>query len=277
MGKLYKNKKWLQAKFKELKYAQRIGKEIGVSGDTIEYWRRKFNILKENDNQANRKYTLNENYFSVIDNEDKAYWLGFIMADGCVTKSQPNKPYNRFEINLKIEDFSHLEKLNKLMEYNKPLITKSVSSRGHISEICQLRVNSAKLCADLMKHDICPNKTGKECIPESVPKELLRHFLRGFFDGDGTLYSDEKNLYCSICGSSKHMIDQVKELVKEELDIDLYINERKEYSVPFYITGTKSQQNVKLFLDYIYKDANIYLDRKYNKYLSHYAPLSGDA
>ena len=60
MEKLYKNKEWLQAKFKELKYAQRIGKEIGVSGDTIEYWRRKFNILKENDNQANRKYTLNE-------------------------------------------------------------------------------------------------------------------------------------------------------------------------------------------------------------------------
>lgn len=82
--KLYKNKEWLQQKFKDLKYAQTIGKEIGVSGDTIEYWRKKFDIPKQNDNQARRKYKYNQDYFNEINTEEKAYWLGFIMADVCI-------------------------------------------------------------------------------------------------------------------------------------------------------------------------------------------------
>ena len=275
--KLYKNKEWLQEKFKELKYAQTIGKEIGVSGDTIEYWRKKFNIPKQNDNQANRKYFFNEDYFKKIDTEEKAYWLGFIMADGCISKNNSNNPYNRLEINLKIEDIGHLEKFNKSIASNKPIVSKEVNSRGHISTICQIRLNSKRLCEDLILNSVIPNKTGKEIIPNTISNELVRHFIRGYFDGDGCLYKSNKEnkLYCSICSSSIDLIKQLKTIMEDNKIIP-YINERKNYNVPFFIIGTKNQNYVKTFLDYLYKDATIYLDRKYQLYLSHYAPLNGD-
>lgn len=272
--KLYKNKQWLQDKFNELKYAQTIGKEIGVSGDTIEYWRKKFDIPKQNDNQSRRKYNYNQVFFEKIDTEEKAYWLGFIMADGCITRNDKNKPYNRLDINLKIEDISHLEKFNYSIQSNQPIKIKKVNSKGHISTTCSLRLNSKKICEDLITKDVVPNKTGKETIPD-IPKELIKHFIRGFFDGDGCIYKQDKYLNCSMCSSSKKIIHQLKDIL-ESLNIKPYINEYKNYSIPFFIIGTKKQSSVKIFLDYIYKDSNIYLERKYHLYLSHFAPLDGD-
>lgn len=272
--KLYKDKEWLQEKFNELKYAQTIGKEIGVSGDTIEYWRKKFGIPKQNDNQARRKYKYNQDFFEVIDTEEKAYWLGFIMADGCINRNDSSKPYNRVEINLKIDDIKHLEKFNNSIDSTHPIKTKEVNSKNHISLMCSLRLNTKKMCDDLIKLGVTPNKTSKEVIPK-IQNDLIRHFVRGYFDGDGCLYKQGEKLNCSICSSSENLIYQIKEIMIS-LGIKPYIEERNNYSVPFFIIGTKKQSSVKTFLDYIYKDSTIYLDRKYHFYLSHFAPLDGD-
>ena len=262
----YKNKEWLEEKFKTLKYAKTIGDSIGVSDDCIEYWREKFNIEKCEDS-AVRKYFYNQKYFENIDNEEKAYWLGFIMADGAITKSNKDGIDNRLSIVLKSNDINHLKKFQKSIESNQPIKIKNVNSKGHISEICELRFNSIKLCEDLKKYGITSNKTGKEIIPD-IKKDLIKYFIRGFFDGDGCLYQYKKYLNVSICSASYNLISQIKDIMIS-IGIHPYIENRSDKK-EFYVIGTKKQSSVKNFLDYIYKNSTIYLDRKYEKYLIFY-------
>lgn len=267
--KLYQNKEWLENKFRELKYAQTIGKEIAVSGDVIEYWRKKFNIPKLNDNQGHRKYFYNQDYFKVIDSEEKAYWLGFIMADGAITKNCKNGIDNRLSIILKLSDIEHLKKFQKSIESNQKIITKTVTSKGHSSEICELRFNSKIICDDLMRFGVTSNKTGKELIP-SLSEELVHHFIRGFFDGDGCIYRNGKYLNASVCSASITFINQLKDVLNK-LTIKPYIEDRCKNGKSFYVIGTKKQLYVKIFLDYMYKDSTIYLERKYEKYINFYS------
>lgn len=267
MNKPYKNKEWLQKQYDTIFFSQTIGKNIGVSGDTIEYWRKKHGIEKPKAQYPkNRKYYFDEDYFETIDTEHKAYWLGFLMADGCVSKtSKCDKNPNRISINLKKEDKSHLEKFkNDLKAINTNLKHKTANSKGHTSETVELRLSSVKMATDLINHNVTPRKTGQEIIPK-ISNELIKHFVRGFFDGDGCIYRNNKYLCFSICSASKRLIDQLKSIFNS-IGVECYIEERTEYSIPFYVLGTKNQKNIKLLFEYLYNNATIYLNRKYDKF-----------
>lgn len=279
MSKLYKNKEWLEKAIKENDNNKQIGEQIGVSGDTISYWRKKFGLPKSQaESNVNRTYSINKEYFDVIDTEHKAYWLGFIMADGCICKTESKGKYNRLCFTIKDTDINLLELFQIDLESNYPIKIKININKKLDFEttICELRISSAYLVNSLMKHGISPNKTGKENIPNSVPKELIRHFIRGFFDGDGCIASTKK---LSIGCSSKLIIKQINQHINSELNINFSIHERTEYSVPFFLIDSNHYKNNKIFLDYIYNNASVYLDRKYKIYLNMYcqsAPLYSD-
>lgn len=268
--KLYKSKEWLEQQFKEIGNNVQIGQLCGVSGDTIEYWRKKFNIPKsEQGKQVRRKRRLNQDFFNTIDTEEKAYWLGFAMADGCITRTEANGPYNRFCFCLKGDDISHLEKLNKSLDADYPIKTKTNINKKLDFEttICEIRISSRILCDNLIRNGVVPNKTGKEILPDTVPQELIKHFIRGFFDGDGCLAKTKK---IDFSCSSKFIIDSIHDYFKKELDIDFHIYKSDDYSIPFYRMESNHYKNNKIVLDHLYKDATIYLDRKYNLYLDLY-------
>ena len=266
----YKAKEWLQKMFEINGNKTQIAKICNVSDDTIEYWRKKFNIKKSNKGlQATRTHKLNQNYFEEIDTEHKAYWLGFIMADGCITRTSKNGAYNRLDICLKNSDIQILNDLQKDLESDYPIKIKNNINKKMDFEttICELRISSKKLVDDLIKNGISPNKTGKEILPKTIPKELVPHFIRGYFDGDGSI---TVNKSFRVCSSSQEILISFNDFFDNVLGFDFAIYEVKKYKVPFFVIDSNNNEKNKKVLDLIYKGSTIYLDRKYKRYVNMY-------
>lgn len=211
-----------------------------------------------------RRYKVNDHYFDEINTEHKAYWLGFLMADGCVVRTDSHKTYNRLEVNLKSSDYMHLKKLNNSLNANYPIkiFNKTNKTLDFDYSIARLRITSSILVSDLIKNNITPNKTGKEIIPNTVPKKLIKHFIRGFLDGDGTITVNKTSGFCS---SSITIIEEINNFIYKELNMKCNILKSND-NVPIYTISYSSKKS-KILLDYLYKDSKIYLDRKYKRYI----------
>lgn len=271
MTKKYTDKEWLQNEYSKIGNLVEIAEVCNVSYGTIDYWIKKFNIEKKIDRRMHsRTHTLNENYFKVIDDEHKAYWLGFIMADGCITQTDKKYAPNRFHFCLKKEECEkiHLELFLNDINSNYPIKDKLVENKKYSFEsyIYELRINSKLFVKNLINNGIYMNKTGKEFIPETVPQELIRHFIRGFFDGDGSL--TVKRAF-RICSSSFNILDDInKEFSKIDVNFKIYKDQKSIND--FYTIDSRKSTDIKKVLDYLYKDATIYLNRKYNRYIEYF-------
>lgn len=256
--KQYRNKEWLEQKLKEFNGSlSEISKVTGYKKDTMLEWCYKFNL--KNTEKYDRKYNLNFDYFKSIDSEIKAYYLGFGMADFGMSKDCRN-----FQFRLKKDDKYIIEKLAKELNCGSKLY----HYKDDVREGYSLTVCSKEICKDLIYHGIVPNKSGKEVLPNTVPKELVKHFIRGFIDGDGCIESSSKRL--SICSMSYNVLLSIKLFLEKTLDIKKYDIKPtlKESGNILYYYIIYSDSFMKI-LDYIYKDATIYLTRKYNNYLIH--------
>ena len=167
---------------KELSYKE-IAKIFNVNEKTIKINAKKYGLTSKIGSQGARKHKFNERYFENIDSEEKAYWLGFIAADGCVYK---NKQSYRLQINLKGSDIDHLKKFQKAICSDYKITEKKVGKAQ--SNTCQLKINSTKMCNDLIKNNIIERKS-IIFEPPILNKNLMSHFIRGYFDGDGWITS----------------------------------------------------------------------------------------
>lgn len=263
----FKNKEWLIEQIEKYGTVRAICENTNNAETSIRRYINKFNLkhlLTPVDlSKACRKHKLNEDYFEKIDTEDKAYFLGFMMADGNV--SNTNNKYC-IRISLHIKDAYILE------EFRSKLETDSVVKYIPDKNKAELRIWSKKMFYDLEKHGIKPRKTGYETIPNSISNHLLHHFIRGFFDGDGTIYKrkNRKRHKCTIgyVSQSKEMMLSMQSILKNlGITINIHYKENKNC----YESKTESVDYCTKFLEYIYKDATISLIRKYkraNEYLN---------
>lgn len=222
-----------------------------------------------------RKLNLNIDYFKSIDNEEKAYWLGFLMADGCICKTNKNGSYDRIIIPLKSSDEGHLLKFKTSLSYEGSIKTKTAThnTKGFTYTTSQLRINSKSMCDDLIKYGVVPNKTGKENLPNLNP-QLTRHFIRGFFDGDGSVMikKNRNTGRVSIGSASLEILENINKFLINNVGINFPIYKENRYSIPFYkMDSCHKERNMK-FLSFIYDDSTIYLNRKFNKYIELYCP-----
>ena len=206
-----------------------------------------------------KRIDFNENFFENIDSERKAYWLGFIYADGNVTG-------NRLRIEIMYQDKYLLEELNKDLEsnnkicncesthkYNGYLINKNNVYIGYCSD---------KLVSDLNKLGVVPNKTFKLNSLPPIENELIRHFIRGYFDGDGTVYIDKDGLKFGFYGQH-YLLNDIKNVLIKDIGLaNRKIHDKETLSM---VTFSR-KQDIQNFYDYIYKDATIFLKRKKNKF-----------
>ena len=134
-----------------------------------------------------RRYALDDSFFDVIDTEAKAYWLGFINADGCVHAGPVGAAgwqRHGLSVKLKESDAGHLRKLKADMASESPVYT--VPQRGRAGAGTEIVMSSPHLVESLIRLGVTPRKS-LTATPWDGPEHLMRHYWRGMFDGDGSI------------------------------------------------------------------------------------------
>lgn len=222
-----------------------------------------FNVHIKTPSELGKKYTLNEKYFDVIDNQDKAYILGLLYADGCVTDK------NGILITLQEKDKEILYKINDLLESNRDLKYKEYNQKNKnwSNQYCLSIVNKY-MAEQLCMLGVVPRKSLILKFPEWMPDDLCPHFIRGYMDGDGTIARFEKR--ASLVGT-EDFCNFLSVFLKNKLGIHAGVYSRnKTQETPTKYLRIAGAKQVKKFLDYIYNNANLFLDRKYDIYKSLY-------
>lgn len=237
-------------------------KELGV--DThLDQKKYRYKISK-----VSRKYSFDEHYFDNIDNEHKAYWLGLLMADGYNHETK-----SCVALRLQGQDREILEKFKQDLKYTGPIYTIDTSKihfnvKEHYTE---LNLCSPIFSEALAKIGCVQNKTYLLEFPK-IKEDLINHFIRGFFDGDGcisiTNRCDRKTgkVYQFNIVGRYEFIKKIYDIFIEKLNITATTISQNpnNYARVIHWSGKKV---VTKILNYLYKDSTIYLQRKYNKYL----------
>ena len=142
-------------------------------------------------------YRFDDTYFDVIDTEAKAYWLGFITADGCVRTAGSS---HQLTVKLMVSDAPHLEKLKAALSADYPI--KSGERRGVAGAWAALGVSSPRMTDSLARLGVTPRKS-LTVQPWDGPAGLMRHYWRGLFDGDGCISREtaRNKWMLAFCGS----------------------------------------------------------------------------
>lgn len=213
-------------------------------------------ILKENNVKSKQiKCYLDETFFENIDTEEKAYWLGFLYADGYIRKRKNSE----LRLKLSTKDKSHLEKFKISIKSNTNIndgIDKNV-------KYSYIGIYNKKIVNDLILHG-CVNKKSLIIEFPKINKNLERHFIRGYFDGDGSISFSKKYNTLNFVSGSLNFIKSLKKIFIEELNI-FNCKIIKNKANCYYITWTRMEDIKKIF-DFFYYDSNFLLERKKDKF-----------
>lgn len=235
--------------YKQSKKIKDIAKDCNVSVSTIDRVLNKENIERKRETgpKNEQKINFNENYFSKIDSEQKAYWLGFIFADGSV---QLRNGSYIFSLNLAKKDGHHIELFNRHIESSHIVKERKVCK--------SLRITRKKFVKDLIRLGCVPNKTFNLKWP-SINKKFYRDFVRGFIDGDGCWGLNKGFIYFSILCADKNFILSLISHIENKCNIKLKLKKRPDENVyRFLCYGNKCEYIYK----YLYYDDCLCLKRK---------------
>lgn len=219
-------------------------------------------------NNGNRKYKLNEAYFDEIDTPNKAYILGFLYADGSNSEHKCT-----ISMSLQEEDGYILEKIRQEIGSEKPLEFLDYSNKHdggyNYKNQYRLLMFSRHMCNALKNKGVVPNKSLILKWPTFLRDDLYSHFLRGYIDGDGYI-QPHKWEHCVDFISTYDFCRQAQIYIENKLGIKCRLDEASCHNGVTTYLYIRYREQVKLFLDYIYQDAELYLERKYNTYISKY-------
>ena len=209
---------------------------------------------------------INDHYFDVIDTSLKAYFLGFIFADGWLINNPVNRNYE-LGMELQSEDRYILEKLNEelggqnIIYHSQPTKRIINGQLAHIRCMDCLRIYSKNIVQGLINHGVVPNKTQKDIYPV-VDNEFFFDFLRGYIDGDGCFYTHNSYTNMHITCSSKVVLDYLKNRLSC-YDICTHVYQEKDKKFRLVCCNDNSMK--KLVNHLYYSDDLFCLQRKYIK------------
>jgi hypothetical protein len=200
-------------------------------------------------------------WFKTINSEEKAYWLGFLCADGCVLKNEKQVTFNLSE-----KDGNHLQKLADIFERNtvQYFVDDKRTEKRYYHR--RLALNSIHMVKDLLSKGIYPKKSLvlTDEVFNHIPQEYLKDFIRGYFDGDGCISFVPKSYETriSICGTDS-FLRRMNSILETECGIRIsrIIQQDKIHKLEF-----GNIPNVIKFREWMYTNATVFLERKREKF-----------
>lgn len=233
----------------------------------------------------NSKYEFNHKYFDIIDNEEKAYWLGFIWCDGYVCRRVRNGKVSEYQIKISLseKDEDHLVKLKKALESNHPIKKYDMGKQSFKSTYKETRLMISNKYMGRILYDsygLIPYRSSISKLINQLPSHLERHFIRGVFDAEGStsmyFHKIRENWRPSL--KMNFTISTYSELIEfiQNHFIKHGIKENKVKTSKRHPGGDgecvslrySGAEQVPKILNYLYNEAEVYLERKYSKYLN---------
>jgi len=240
-----------------------IQQKLGINPTTILYIVKRNGFSTRTTKQTSKRYTFNERFFERINTEEKAYWLGFILADGCISRGKD------IIIVLKKEDRKHLEKFIENINGNNKI--QEIKNNGGFNGIdaVRLAIRSQKMYNDLIKCGITERKSLTAKVPSCIPENFIRHFWRGLVDGDGHIcvVNTQSNghkythLEVGLCGT-KNVVYEFENYTKRHINTIAKI--RPDKMIWRFSIGGK--ENAIQLCSLLYDDSVVSLDRKLKIY-----------
>ena len=271
--KPFHDKEWLTNEYVcKKRTIKDIAASLRTDRENIRLYLRKFGIHTDSERarQAGKKYHFNERVFQNIDSDEKAYWLGFITGDGCIEdlsrKRKDGTIYHNYRLRFTLseKDVNHLKKFLKFLgDTNIPIKHYSTRLKGRdkVYRLVSMKVCCKQLALDLMSHGVMPKKSTHE-RPPMISEEFYPSFIRGECDADGCIldYEKSKKREVVIVGS-----EELMNWISDNTPGVSRVYTEKDSNGLFYFSATG--KNAVKFMQFIYKNANVYLDRKYKRYL----------
>jgi len=237
-----------------------VGEIYGVSDAVIRYYINKYNIEKIGRFRLNTsKLKFNLNYFDIIDTERKAYWLGYIAADGCLKNNKVTITSKDKEILDKFKtDTCSEHKISCVLSYDKR--TKKYYQSYKMS------ITNNIFCKKVQEY-ISIDKSNSFSLPK-IDNKYYSFFIAGMFDGDGCISFNRNRIKCSLI-STEECLKDIQNILLLNLGIDkttLY-----KYKKNKNVWKMNLYSGALAFLNYIYKTeySELYLQRKFKKYYNY--------
>lgn len=248
--------------------ADQLAERYGMSDVAIRNYlkKKRVEMRKSNDpvydiNRAS-PYTFNEHWLDELDSPEKFYFLGFFAADGCNFKKQ-----NNVKIKLQSGDLELLEKFKVLLESDRPIYDVYQKATGNRKESFQkhLIFTSKYFCSRLEELGLPERKTYCLHFPDYISEIYLRDYIRRVFDGDGsiTINRDGKARGTSDIAGHPCFLKELKSVIENTLPINIIFYQINETCAHLKINR---QEDIKLFMDWMYKESSLYLERKFQTY-----------
>lgn len=257
---------------------QMIGETIGVSRERVRQILKAEGIsgrvpLKHRAIQGRQQADCNEQYFDVIDTEEKAYWLGFLSAKAKFNYSTDG--FYSFYVSC-AHHHNLPEHAARFVEAIGATDSVAKSTRpSHPDYLPQevFTIYSHKLSLRLLELGIDVNHRASVDFPSFLSPELLRHFLRGFYEIKGFLHQypgDDSHLFTLFLNGTEHFLTGVMKHAEEDLGVQhggrggpLYKDPRRSY----FRYHTSRLSNIKKFYDFFYVDATVFNQEKKNQFI----------
>ena len=239
-----------------------LAKHFDVSATAINGLLTRRGIIMRTIAVSRRQFQCDHTFFSLIDTEVKAYWLGFFAADGYVGTR------NALAVSVATEDNEHLIRFTEALQSTHPI---KMYTYPKVS-FAKLFIRSEGLATGLAQYGIVGNKTFTLRWPD-LPAELLRHFLRGYTDGDGGFYTGKttypyKNVIFSVT-SNEHFLEGMQQFLMTSLGLPKTKHTQRHKDSPIFTLRYTGRNQVEHIVIWLYEGATVYLPRKYIKIMDY--------
>ncbi|MBY0062367.1 LAGLIDADG family homing endonuclease [Priestia aryabhattai] len=268
-------KAWKDLYWEQAKSLSDIARIYSISAAQISRTFKRHGVETRSVSEGTRTYKLDDYAFNIIDSHEKAYWLGFIYADGCVSVriDKEKEVYDyRLVIALQESDKQTLEDLSEFLKTDRPLLYKKsitrVSSNGksYTSKPQYiLNVFSKQMIEDLKNWGVVPRKSLIVTFPNSLSEEYYNSFILGYFDGDGSISCSNEKWQISLVGT-KEFLERIQEILINRCGVSLTKLGKKKGQKSYSLRYGGAAQ-LKELGDWLYRDSPVFMARKKEKFL----------